>query len=104
MDKLEEQGMKKISSIKQNVIREKRKIIRDKLKDKRTTWTLFETEKEKEDKKKWSKMIIKDKIIIDIRTRFKQKKNIKSLKEWVIFGILIISRLKVIVIKIETYH
>ena len=52
MDKLEEQGMKKISSIKQNVIREKRKIIRDKLKDKRTTWTLFETEKEKEDKKK----------------------------------------------------
>ena len=52
MDELEEQGMKKISSIKLNVIREKRKIIRDKLKDKRTTWTLFETEKEKEDKKK----------------------------------------------------
>ena len=51
MDKLEEQGMKKISSIKQNVIREKRKIIRDKLRDKTTTWTLFKTEKEEEDKK-----------------------------------------------------
>ena len=55
MYKLEEQEMKKISSIKQNVIREKRKIIRDKLKDKTTTWTLFETEKEKEDKKNEAK-------------------------------------------------
>ena len=55
MDKLEEQGMKKISSIKQNVIREKRKIIRDKLRDKTTTWTLFKTEKEEEDKKNEAK-------------------------------------------------
>ena len=50
--------MKKIRSTKQNVMGEKPKIIRDKLKHKITNdiWTLFETEKEKEDRKKRSKM------------------------------------------------
>ena len=58
MDKFEEQGMKKIRSImrklfdkliKQNVMTNKPKIIREKLKDKiiRYIWTLFETEREK---------------------------------------------------------
>ena len=58
VDKLEEQEMKKISSIKQNVMGEKPKIIRDKLKDKiiNDIWTLFEAEQEKEDRKKRSKM------------------------------------------------
>ena len=58
MDKLEEQEMKKIRSIKQNVMGEKPKIIRDKLKDKiiNDIWTLFEAEQEKEDTKKRSKM------------------------------------------------
>ena len=58
MDKLEEQEMKKIRSIKQNVMGEKPKIIRDKLKDKiiNDIWTLFEAEQEKEDRKKRSKM------------------------------------------------
>ena len=50
--------MKKIRSIKQNVMGEKPKIIRDKLKDKiiNDIWTLFEAEQEKEDTKKRSKM------------------------------------------------
>ena len=58
MDKLEEQEMKKVRSIKQNVMGEKPKIIRDKLKDKiiNDIWTLFEAEQEKEDRKKRSKM------------------------------------------------
>ena len=58
MDKLKEQEMKKIRSIKQNVMGEKPKIIRDKLKDKiiNDIWTLFEAEQEKEDRKKRSKM------------------------------------------------
>ena len=58
MDKFEEQEMKKIRSImrklfdkliKQNVMTNKPKIIREKLKDKiiRYIWTLFETEREK---------------------------------------------------------
>ena len=57
MDKLEEQEMKKIRSIKQNVVGEKLKIIRDKLKDKIISdiWTLFEAEQEKEDRKKGAK-------------------------------------------------
>ena len=58
--------MKKIRSIKRNwfdwlikqsVMGKKAKIIRDKLKDKiiNDTWTLFETEEEKEDREKRSK-------------------------------------------------
>ena len=63
MYKFEEQEMKKIRSIKRNwfdrlikqsVMRKKSKLVRDKLKDKiiNDIWTLFETEEEKEDKKK----------------------------------------------------
>ena len=63
MDKFEEQEIKKIRpvirncldrSIKQNVMEKKQKIIRDKLKDKiiNDIWRLFETGKEKEDRKK----------------------------------------------------
>ena len=66
MDKFEEQEMKKIRPIKRNwfdrlikrnVMGKKPKIIRDKLKDKivNDIWTLFETEGEKEDRKKKSK-------------------------------------------------
>ena len=58
MDKFEEKEMKEIrpiirnlfdKSIKQNVMRNRSKIIRNKLKDKiiRDTWTLYETEEEK---------------------------------------------------------
>ena len=67
IDKFEGQEMKKIRPIKinwfdrlikQNVIGKKPKIIRDKLKDKmiHDIWTLFEAEKEKEDRKKRTKM------------------------------------------------
>ena len=67
MDKFEEQEMKKIRPIKrnwfdrlikQNLMGKKPKIIRDKLKDNiiNDIWTLFETEEEKEDRKKRSKM------------------------------------------------
>ena len=63
MYKFEEQEMKKIRSIKRNwfdrlikqsVMRKKSKLVRDKLKDKiiNDIWALFETEEEKEDKKK----------------------------------------------------
>ena len=63
MGKFEEQKMKKIRPmkrnwidrlIKQNVMGKKSKIIRDKLKDEIgiDTWTLFETEDEKDDRKK----------------------------------------------------
>ena len=66
MDKFEEQKMKKIRPVKRNwfdrlfkqsVLRKKSKIIRDKLKDKTINdiWTLFETEEEKEDRKKEAK-------------------------------------------------
>ena len=66
MEKFEEQEMKKIRPIKrnwfdrlikQNVTGKKPKIIRDKLKDKTVNniWTLFETEQEKEDRKKGTK-------------------------------------------------
>ena len=63
MHKLEEQEMKKIWSIKQNVMGEKPKIIRDKVKDKviNDIWKLFETKTDK--KKKKQNKIIKDKII-----------------------------------------
>ena len=77
MHKLEEQEMKKIWSIKQNVMGEKPKIIRDKVKDKviNDIWILFETKKRKRrQKKKGSKIkIIKDKIIRDVRTLFEQQ-------------------------------
>ena len=63
MGKFEEQEMKKIRPmkrnwidwlIKQNVMGKKSKIIRDKLKDEivNDIWTLFETEDEKDDRKK----------------------------------------------------
>ena len=66
MDKFEEQEMKKIRLIKRNwfdrlikqsVMRKKSKIIRDKLKDKISNdiWTLFETEEEKQNRKKEAK-------------------------------------------------
>ena len=69
MGKLEEQEMKKIRSIKLNVMGGKPKIISDKLKDKiiDDIWTLFEIGKEKIQKKQ---KIIKDKIIWYIRTLF----------------------------------
>ena len=62
MDKFEEKEMKEIrpiirnlfdKSIKQNVMRNRSKIIRNKLKDKiiRDTWTLYETEEEKKERK-----------------------------------------------------
>ena len=62
MDKLGEQKMKKIRSIKQSVMGQKPEIIRDKLKDKiiNDIWTLFDMKKEKDD----------EKIIRDIRTLF----------------------------------
>ena len=62
MGKLEEQEMKKIRSIKLNVIGGKPKIISDKLKDKiiDDIWTLFEIGKEKIKKRQ---TIIKDEII-----------------------------------------
>ena len=49
-----------------------------------------------EKKKKRNEKIIKKKMIWDIRTVFDQ--------EEVIFGIIIILSMKVMVIKIETYH
>ena len=66
MDKFEEQEMKKIRPIKRNwfdrlikqsVMRKKSKIVTDKLKDKiiHDIWTLFETEEQKEDRKKEAK-------------------------------------------------
>ena len=68
MGKLE-QEMKKIRSIKLNVMGGKPKIISDKLKDKiiDDIWTLFEIGKEKIKKRQ---KIIKDKIISYIRTLF----------------------------------
>ena len=62
MDKLGEQKMKKIRSIKQNVMGQKPEIIRDKLKDKiiNDIWTLFDMKKEKDH----------EKIIRDIRALF----------------------------------
>ena len=67
MGKLEEQEMKKIRSIKLNVMGGKPKIISDKLKDKiiDDIWTLFEIGKEKIKKRQ---TIIKDEIIWYIRT------------------------------------
>ena len=63
--------------IKQKVMGKKPKIIRDKLKDKiiNDTGRLFETEKEKKDrKKKHNKNVIKDGIIRGIRTLFEPEK------------------------------
>ena len=70
MNRLEEQEIKATMACQK-----KPKIIRDKLKDEIIieTWTLFETESEKEVKKR-SKMkkIIKDKTVRDIMTLFEQ--------------------------------
>ena len=58
IDKLGEQKMKKIRSIKQNLMGKKPKIIWDKLKDEiiNDMWILFGTGKENEDRKKESKI------------------------------------------------
>ena len=73
MDKLGEQKMKKIRSIKLKVMGQKPEIIRDKLKDKiiNDIWTLFDLKKEKDDEK-----IMKNKIIRDIRTLFNKKERL----------------------------
>ena len=56
IEKLEDQEVKKLKLIKQDEMGEKPKLIRDKLKDKIINiWTIFETEKEKEDRKKEAK-------------------------------------------------
>ena len=81
MDNFEEKIMTKVrpikknwfgSLIKQTMVREKKpKILGDKSKDKtiRDIWTLFETEEEKEErKKKHNGRIIKDRITRDTRT------------------------------------
>ena len=81
MGNFEEKIMRKVrpikknwfgSLIKQTMVREKKpKILGDKLKDKtiRDIWTLFETEEEKEErKKKHNGRIIKDRITRDTRT------------------------------------
>ena len=78
--------MKKIRSIirnwldqliKQKVMVKKPKIIRDKLKDKliNDIWILFDTAKEKQDrKKKQNEKTIKDVIIRDMRILFEREK------------------------------
>ena len=59
--------------------------------------------KELEKKKEHIERLIKDGIIIDIRTLFEQEEHyIMSVK--IIFGILITSNIKIMVIKIETCH
>ena len=81
MGNFEEKIMRKVrpikknwfgSLIKQTMVREKKpKILGDKSKDKtiRDIWTLFETEEEKEErKKKHNGRIIKDRITRDTRT------------------------------------
>ena len=85
MDKFEEQEMKKIKPItwkcfdwliNKNVMGKKRKIIRDKLKDRtfNNFWTLFEKKKEERKKKNHNGRINKNIIITDIRTLFETKK------------------------------
>ena len=97
MDKFEEKEMKEIrpiirnlfdKSIKQNVMRNRSKIIRNKLKDKiiRDTWTLYETEEEKkerkdlEKKKEHNERVNKDGIIRDIMAHFEQEEDYYELK------------------------
>ena len=63
--------------IKQKVMVKKPKIIRDKLKDKLINyiWILFDTAKEKQDrKKKQNEKTIKDVIIRDMRILFEREK------------------------------
>ena len=59
----------------------KQKIIRDKLKDEviRDIWVIFETDEEKEErkKKKHNEITIKDRTIRDIRTFLNKKKIIR---------------------------
>ena len=97
MNKFEEKEMKEIrpiirnlfdKSIKQNVMRNRSKIIRNKLKDKiiRDTWTLYETEEEKkerkdlEKKKEHNERVNKDGIIRDIMAHFEQEEDYYELK------------------------
>ena len=97
MNKFEEKEMKEIrpiirnlfdKSIKQNVMRNRSKIIRNKLKDKiiRDTWTLYETEEEKkerkdlEKKKEHNERLNKDGIIRDIMAHFEQEEDYYELK------------------------
>ena len=87
IDKFEEQELKRIRPIitkhlewliNENVMEKKPEIIGDKLKDKiiRNIRTLFETEKEKEERKekKQNEQIIKDNIIGEMRILFEQEK------------------------------
>ena len=71
--------------IKQKVMVKKPKIIRDKLKDKliNDIWILFDTAKEKQDrKKKQNEKTIKDVIIRDMRILFeREKKNIIMIRK-----------------------
>ena len=70
-------------------------------------WTLFGTGKENEKKKKKSKIkkIIKGKIIRDIRTLFEQEEEEDYYELKRVSNIWNnISSLKVMMIKIETYH
>ena len=63
--------------IKQKVMVKKPKVIRDKLKDKliNDIWILFDTAKEKQDrKKKQNEKTIKDVIIRDMRILFEREK------------------------------
>ena len=59
----------------------KQKIVRDKLKDEviRDIWVIFETDEEKEErkKKKHNEITIKDRTIRDIRTFLNKKKIIR---------------------------
>ena len=70
-------------------------------------WTLFGTGKENEDRKKKSKIkkIIKGKIIRDIRTLFEQEEEEDYYELKRVSNIWNnISSVKVMMIKIETYH
>ena len=84
MDKFEQQEMKKMRQIKkywfdqlikQSVRGKKPKIIRGKLTDKiiSNIWKFFETKEEK--RKKHNKIIIKDKIIRNVKTIYEQEKD-----------------------------
>ena len=70
--------------------------------------TLFETKNEKGErkKKKQNEKIIKDKIIRNIRILFQQKKeeDYYEPKRVNNFGIIITSNVKIVMIKLETYH
>ena len=119
MEKFEEHEMKKITPIirnwfdlliKQSVMGKKPIIITDKLRDKiiNEIQRLSDTEKEKEKrkKKKQNVKIIKDNMIRDIRIPFDHEKEevYYEPKMVNIFGIIITSSMKVMVMKKEPCH